>query len=216
MSNASYQFKPEHTESFLKKVETRSGQKLTACYQCRRCAAGCTVGDLIEDHATPDRLIRMIVMGDSEGALHSSLVWKCVSCYTCGTRCPNQIQSAKITETLKQIAKESHYRPLKPSVAFFHESFFKSGIRWGRVNEMEFMGVYELKRAFNDIRRKDVNGVVQEIKQQSMLFLSMLKKKRMHFRFLKSQGSGELKRLYLVAQKRKLYSKRSEELKTKN
>jgi heterodisulfide reductase subunit C len=58
-------------------------------------------------YVTPDRLIRMILLGDREKALSDGLVWKCVSCYTCGTRCPNEIQTARITETLKQMSRKN-------------------------------------------------------------------------------------------------------------
>ena len=67
-----------------------------------------------EAGVTPDRLIRMIVMGDRSAALQNRLVWKCLSCYTCGTRCPNEIHTARVTETLKKMAKEEHLAPLVP------------------------------------------------------------------------------------------------------
>ena len=56
--------KVESTTSLAQEVTRRSGQDLLACYQCRRCAAGCPVGE--ESGVTPDRLIRMILLGDSQ------------------------------------------------------------------------------------------------------------------------------------------------------
>src|SRR5450759_3091703 len=110
-------------QPFLDEITSRSGQNLQACYQCRRCAAGCPVGE--ETGVTPDRLIRLILVGDREAALNNLLVWQCVACYTCGTRCPNNIQTARITETLKQMSKEAHLDPLKPRIADFPSSFMK-------------------------------------------------------------------------------------------
>ena len=49
--------------AFAAAIEKISGQKLLACYQCRRCAAGCPVGE--ESGVTPDRLIRMLLLGDA-------------------------------------------------------------------------------------------------------------------------------------------------------
>lgn len=72
---------------------------------------------------TPDRLVRLV--GDREEALNNLLVWQCVACYTCGTRCPNNIQTARITETLKQMSKEAHLATLKPRIADFHSSFYE-------------------------------------------------------------------------------------------
>jgi len=199
MNQSLLMYKPESTKSFLSEVIEKSGQNLTACYQCRRCAAGCSVGDETV-FFTPDKLIRMIIMGDKYGALNNELVWKCVSCYTCGTRCPNDIQTGKITETLKKIAKQEKIKPLIPKVKHFHDSFFKSGVRWGRVNEMEFMGFYELKNSLNDFFvKKDTKAIIDEIKEQVKLGFSMLKLKRLHFDFQMSRGRIELRRLSKIS-----------------
>jgi heterodisulfide reductase subunit C len=185
----------EKTTSFLQEVMERSGQMLTACYQCRRCAAGCMVGDET-GFFTPNILIRAVVLGDRETALNNELIWRCVSCYTCGTRCPNDIQTARITETLKKMAKEAHAVPILPRVADFHDAFVESGVRWGRLNEMEFMGVYEIKTAVRNIKDKNFEAIVEELKTQAALGLEMFKLKRMHVGFLTSRGRAEIKALY--------------------
>ncbi len=199
------EFKPEAAKSMVDEVMQRSGQPLVACYQCRRCAAGCPVGEET-GYVTPDRLIRMIIMGDREKALNNELVWKCVSCYTCGTRCPNEIQTARITETLKKMSHEAHLEPLKPKVASFHSSFVKSGVRWGRVNEMEFMGFYELKNILKDAIRMNFKVIYDELATQAKLGLSMMKLKRMHFGFQAAKGRKEIKRLYKKGKEKKAVS----------
>ncbi len=99
------EYNSDIAKPLVNEVMERSKQNILACYQCGRCAAGCPVGEET-GYVTPNRLIRMIILGDRENALNNELVWKCVSCYTCGTRCPNDIQTARITETLKKISKE--------------------------------------------------------------------------------------------------------------
>lgn len=195
-----FQFKPESANSLVEEVMERSGQKLTACYQCRKCAAGCPVGEET-GYITPDRLIRMIAIGDRDNALNNELVWRCVSCFTCGTRCPNEIQTARITETLKKMGKESHIKPLKHKVAYFHKSFINSGIRWGRVNEIEFMTFYELKNTLKEAIRLNFKGIYKEAIAQIKLGLSMHRKKRMHFGLQSAKGRDEIKRLYKKARK---------------
>lgn len=202
MTATAIEFSPERTNPFLQEVMERSGQMLTACYQCRRCAAGCTVGDET-GYFTPNLLIRTVVLGDRETALNNQLIWKCVSCYTCGTRCPNDIQTARITETLKKMAKEAHVEPLLPKVKEFHDAFVESGVRWGRVNEVEFMGVYETKAALREARVKNYNAIVEEIREQAKLGLAMFKRKRMHAGFLMAKGRGEIKALYRKAKQMK-------------
>ena len=185
---------PAHAQPFLAEVMERSGQNLSACYQCRRCAAGCSVGDET-GYFTPNLLIRLVVLGDRDQALSNQLVWKCVSCYTCGTRCPNDIQTARITETLKKMAKEDHLEPLQPKIADFHDAFVRSGLRWGRVNEMEFMGAYEMKFALRKIKTREFGAIVDEIKSQARLGMEMTRLRRMHFGFLMAKGRKEVKAL---------------------
>lgn len=202
MTGPVLEFTPKRTKPFLQEVMERSGQMLTACYQCRRCAAGCTVGDETGCF-TPNILIRNVILGDRETALSNPLVWKCVTCYTCGTRCPNDIQTARITETLKKMAKEAHIEPLQPKVAAFHDSFLASGLRWGRVNEVEFMGAYELKNMLRDVRAKNYEAIVEELKGQARLGMAMFRLKRMHTGFMMAKGRKEIKALYRKSKSRR-------------
>ncbi len=188
------EFDQTKAKALSDEVIERSGQNLYACYQCRRCASACAVGDETKGF-TPDLLIRMITTGDMENALNNELVWKCVSCYACGTRCPNEIQTGRITETLKKMAKEKNIEPLNTKVAHFHHEFFNSGLRWGRVNEMEFMGFYEIKNFIDDIKNKNFNAIIDELKTQSALAQKMVKKKRLHFGFTSAKGRKEIKKL---------------------
>ncbi len=197
-----HEYDPQEARSLIEEVSERSGQNLLACYQCRRCAAGCPVAEETE-YVTPDRLIRRIALGDREGALTNELVWRCVSCYTCGTRCPNDIQTARITETLKKMAKEAHLEPLRPRIAAFHSAFMASGVRWGRVNEMEFMGIYETKTALESLKRMDLKAVAEELKAQVDFGLAMFKHKRMHMGLQMAKGRKEIHRLKKKAEQRR-------------
>jgi len=191
-------FQPELTQPLIQEVTDRSGQNILACYQCRRCAAGCPVGN--ETGVTPDRLIRMIIFGEREEVLNNLLVWKCVACYTCGTRCPNNIQTARINETLKQISKEVHIEPLLPKVAAFHDAFLKSTSHFGRVNELEFMGLYEMQNAKRALKHGGGwKAVAGQMRDHAKLGILMIKKKRMHFRLNRIKRLSEIKRLYKKA-----------------
>ena len=182
------------SRSLVEEIQQRSGQNLQACYQCRRCAAGCPVGE--ETGVTPDRLIRMILVGDREAALNNLLVWKCVSCYTCGTRCPNNIQTARITETLKKMSKEAHLKPLTPRIADFHNAFMTSTGHLGRVNEIELMAIYETKTLLKELAKGNLKGMLDEMVSQGKLGAEMTKKKRMHFGMDRVKNRAEIKALY--------------------
>jgi heterodisulfide reductase subunit C len=189
------EFNYETAKPLVQEVMDRSNQNILACYQCRRCAAGCPVGEET-GYVTPDRLIRMIVLGERDTALSNQLVWKCVSCYTCGTRCPNDIQTARITETIKKMSKEHHFAPLAPKVDHFHRTFVNAGVRWGRVNEIEFINFYEIKNALKDLRQLKFKSIYNEMVTQTKLGLNMVRKKRLHFGFQSAKGRDEIKRLF--------------------
>lgn len=193
-------FDPELSKPLVEEVMERSGQNLLACYQCRRCAAGCPVGD--ETGVTPDRLIRMIVLGDRDEALNNLLIWKCVDCYTCGARCPNNIHTARINETLKQMSTEAHLKPLVPKIAEFHRAFMVSTSHFGRFDELAGMGIY-MRNSLGEMRRDGWKSIVKEMKKQAKLGASMMKKKRMHFGFERIEGLSEVKRLYKKAKEAK-------------
>lgn len=198
MSSPVLALEPEVSKTLLQDVMDRSGQNLLACYQCRRCAAGCPVGD--ETGVTPDRLIRMILFNEKDDAFNNLLVWKCVACYTCGTRCPNNIQTARINETLKQMSKEARIEPLNPRVAAFHDAFLRSASHLGRVNELEFMGLYEMQNAKRELKHGGGwKAVADEMEKQARLGISMMKKKRIHFHLEKIKRLSEIKRLYKKA-----------------
>jgi len=200
MSSPVLKYEASTAKSLLDEVSRRSGQNLQACYQCRRCAAGCPVGE--ETGVTPDRLIRLIVLGDREDALNNLLVWKCVACYTCGTRCPNNIQTARITETLKQMSKKAHAKPLTPRIADFHNSFMTATKHFGRFNEIEGLTIYETKTAINELSQGKVKAVIDEMVDQAKLAVIMVKKKRLHFGLDKVKNNAEVKALYEKAKGR--------------
>jgi len=189
--------KVEPAPSLALEVSKRSGQNLLNCYQCRRCAAGCPVGE--ESGVTPDRLIRMLLLGDEQGALDNLLVWKCLACYTCGTRCPNDIQTARITEALKQISKKQHREPLVPKVAAFHGAFVKAAGQAGRFNELVGMGMYEAQAALGEFKRGGLKAAIAEVSAQAKLGQAMMKKKRMHLKYESVKNKGEIQALYRKA-----------------
>ncbi len=194
MSSPVLKYDAAASRSLVEEVSVRSGQNLQACYQCRRCAAGCPVGE--ETGVTPDRLIRTILVGDRETALNNLLVWKCVACFTCGTRCPNNIQTARINETLKIMSKESGCKPLTPRIADFHNAFMTTTGHLGRFNEIESMAIYETKTLFKELGKGNVKAVIDEMKAQGKLGAEMMKKKRMHFGVDRVKNRSEIKALY--------------------
>lgn len=201
MSLSAISYNPQSSEILIDEVIERSNQNILACYQCRRCASGCTVGE--ETGITPDRVIRLILTGNRDEAIDNALVWQCVSCYTCGTRCPNNIQCGRVTETLKKMSKEEKIVPQNPNIAYFHDAFVSGCTRWGRVNEVEFMGYYELKSIAKHLLKFQFKEVFDEISKQIKLGYSMFRQKRLHLKLHSTKGRKEVKRFYKIAMEKK-------------
>ena len=112
-------------EAFLREVEAESGQKVTNCYQCGNCTAGCPCGP--EYDLQVSQVMRAVQLGNKEMALSSRSLWLCVSCSTCTSRCPNNIDVAKVMDVLRHMAwKEGK---TNYAMASFWQSFVADGPR---------------------------------------------------------------------------------------
>ena len=131
----------EINKGFGDEIEQRSGQKIRHCYQCLKCFAGCPVARYMD--YKPNNLIRMIQYGMREEVLKSHSIWLCVSCMTCGVRCPNEIDMGAVMDTLRQMSIEEGFsHEAEANVVKIHEEFVRSIKTWGRLHEVSFFMVY--------------------------------------------------------------------------
>lgn len=129
---------------FLPQVEQASGIQASVCYQCRKCSNGCPL-TFAMDHP-PDRILRLLLLGQADQALHSRTIWVCSSCETCTTRCPNGIDIAGLMDYLKQEAcRRGIPDPSGNRSLAVHQCFLDQIRRRGRVHEGSFMNAYLLK-----------------------------------------------------------------------
>ena len=128
--------------ALLAAVEARSGQKVSRCYQCRKCTNGCPVAFTLD--LMPNQVMRMVQLGLGDELLRSKTIWVCASCQTCTTRCPNEIDIAHVMDTLRQMSREAGVPPGEANVVKFHKAFLDSIRRHGRVSELEMVGLYKL------------------------------------------------------------------------
>ena len=90
----------EDMGAFLEEVNRRiDGVPIQRCYHCRKCSAGCPVAFAMEFN--PNKVIKMIQMGKRAEVLGSSTIWLCASCETCVTRCPNDVDIARMMDVLR-------------------------------------------------------------------------------------------------------------------
>ena len=130
--------------TFLKEVNEKiDGVPIQRCYHCRKCTAGCPMASAMEHN--PNRVIRMIQMDRQEEVLASATIWLCVSCETCITRCPNEVDIARMMDVLRQMAIETGVGAKEKNILRFHEAFLANIRMGGRINEPTLMVHYKLK-----------------------------------------------------------------------
>lgn len=136
---------------FIEKIGIESGQPVQKCYQCGKCTVGCPVAFAMD--YTPNQVIRMVQLGMKEELLKSKAIWFCVTCQTCTTRCPCNIEITKVMESLRIMAGKEGTAPPgnAKNVGIFYDSFLNTIEKYGRAFEVGAMIQYNLssKNFFN-------------------------------------------------------------------
>ncbi len=126
---------------FLATVDTRSGETVSLCYQCRKCTNGCPLTFAMD--LMPNQVMRMVQLGLQDEVLRSQTIWVCASCQTCTARCPNDIDIAHLMDKLRQLSREAGVAG-DPKILKFHEALLHSVRRHGRLFELGMVGRYKL------------------------------------------------------------------------
>lgn len=88
------------------RVNDLSGQTIQLCYHCHKCTGGCPAAHAME--YGPDRVLRLIQLGQQERLLASRDAWLCLECEMCSAHCPNDIDVAEVMVALREIADEAN------------------------------------------------------------------------------------------------------------
>jgi len=160
--------------SFLEAVKKKSGEDLSLCYQCLKCTAGCPTAPYMD--IRPNNIIRMIQMGMKEAVLGSSAIWLCVSCWTCGTRCPNEIDIGILMDALREMAIEEGIPAKEKNIHLLHEAFVQSIKRGGRLHELAMEVEYKLRS--RDFFTDMIPGMMLFLKGKIPLFPSLVKERQ--------------------------------------
>jgi len=115
-------------------VLRESGQNVNLCYQCRKCAAGCPISYAMD--YKPAQLIHAIRLGMDDLVLNSKTMWLCASCETCTTRCPQDVDVAKVMDAVKVVALRRGIKPTVPQVASFYKAALANIKKCGRMYEL--------------------------------------------------------------------------------
>jgi len=126
------------SSEFISKIEDKSGERVSACYQCKKCTNGCPVTFVMD--IMPNQVMRMVQLGMDGEVLGSSTIWVCASCETCTTRCPNDIDIAHLMDVLRQTAITCNISPKEKDIYYFHRVFLENVRIVGRLYEPGMLG----------------------------------------------------------------------------
>lgn len=134
----------------IKELERKSGVKITDCYQCGKCSAGCPVAFAMDK--SPRQIIRLLQLGMLDEALKSRTIWLCATCHTCSTRCPRDVDLATLMETTRQLAKKKGI-VAERTVDVFSDIFLFNVKTFGKSPEVLLSALYNLRsgKLFQDI-----------------------------------------------------------------
>jgi len=164
-------------------VKSQSGQDVLRCYQCGKCTAGCPVAYAMD--LGPRQIMRGIQLGLKQEVLQSSTIWLCVFCQTCSVRCPQEIDIARVMESLRILAIAEKGKPAEKDVELFHRLFIAIVERRGRIHELE-LGVRYNLQGWHPLANVG-------------LLPSMLAKGKMPILAPKVKASAEIKKLFAAA-----------------
>ncbi len=87
------------------RLREMSGINTRKCMKCGKCSASCPSYE--EMDIRPHQFVSYVESGDIEPLLHSTSIWKCLSCFACVERCPRDVKPAKLIEAVRQMVVRS-------------------------------------------------------------------------------------------------------------
>ena len=81
------------------------GENIKLCFACGTCTAGCPVSE-VDSEFDPRKIIRQILLGMRKEVLSSPVIWRCVQCYSCTAKCPQNVKFREVMRALREMAVE--------------------------------------------------------------------------------------------------------------
>ena len=125
----------------IETLQAKAGVKLSDCYQCGKCTAGCPMAESMD--IVPRQVLRYLQLGLLDDVMISKAPWICATCITCSARCPHDVQICDLMETVRHEANRSGIHPIRRSKLF--TKFFLAPVRmFGRSYELLMTALYNV------------------------------------------------------------------------
>ena len=128
--------------NLLKIVNHVSRQKIGMCWHCSACSGGCPFVSHMD--ILPNRVIRLVQLGQRKEVLGCRTIWLCVGCHTCSCECPNLVDIAAVMDVLRQLAIHDGIRVPEKDIYRFHKHIYRSIRQHGRLHKLEALMRFKL------------------------------------------------------------------------
>jgi len=89
-------------------AEHPGGENIKLCYACGTCTAGCPIAG-IDPEFNPRKIIRQVLLGFRREVLSSPVIWRCIQCYSCTAKCPQNVKFREVMRALREMAVAEGY-----------------------------------------------------------------------------------------------------------
>ncbi len=175
-------------ESQVVTEDAFAGTDVGKCYQCGKCTAGCPVAEHMD--FMPNRILRLVQLGQLDEAMACAGIWYCVSCQTCTTRCPQSVDCAGVLDVLREMsaAKGTVSRELR-RVVVFQQAFLDNVRRNGRVDEVELIAQFKVLGFLKDFN-------IPLLMKDAMLAPKLMQRGKFHIRGEKVRDRAVVRRIF--------------------
>ncbi len=84
------------------------GENIKLCFACGTCTASCPVS-AVDPEYNPRKIIREVLLGMRKEVLSSPVIWRCVQCYSCSAKCPQNVNFRDVIKALREMAVKEGY-----------------------------------------------------------------------------------------------------------